>query len=353
MLLSILLALTLWQSQGVPEAGALQPLELNADTKLFLDEKVDRGLPAMLRLEALVEAVFRDRALGFTYAPATRTPVETFTARSGNCLSFTLLFIAMCRYLDLDARFREVEIAPLWTRNGNFISLNKHINAAVLIGNVGYAIDVFPGVERIEVGGQVVSDERGMAHFYNNKGVEELGSGNIEAAEENLRTALEMDATAVSPWINLGAARAYQGDYASAERYYRRALELNPRDHAAMSNLAIVMEKTHRPREATRLQAKVREFQDKNPYYHLNLGIQAYGEGRYQLAIDRYRKALKLKPREHNFHFALARAYAGLNRLDQAVKNLQLAFRYAPDPGSKHRYHHKLELLKAEPGTGL
>jgi len=72
-----------------------------------------------------------------------------------------------------------------------------------------------------------------------------------------------------------------------------------------MSNLAGVCALTGRAKEVLRIQAKVKEFREKNPYHHYNLGTQAFEEGRYQEAIAHYRRALKLKATEHNFYFAL------------------------------------------------
>ena len=80
------------QTAGPPAAANL--LELTPEIRSFVDQKVDRTLLPMPRLEALVTAVFQDSALGFGYAPETRSAAETFTSRSGNCLSFTILFIA-------------------------------------------------------------------------------------------------------------------------------------------------------------------------------------------------------------------------------------------------------------------
>jgi len=113
-----------------------------------------------------------------------------------------------------------------------------------------------------------------------------------------------------------------------------------------MSNLAGVCELTGRAKEVLRIQAKVKEFREKNPYHHYNLGTQAFEEGRYQEAIAHYRRALKLKATEHNFYFALARAYDMLGQKAEAISNLQLAEKYASDAANKQRYAEKLELLK-------
>ena len=108
MLASLLVGLLLAQAPvGLPALDA-NPLALSPEIQAFLDQKVNTGLADRERLEALVQAVFQDESLRFNYAPETRTAIETFTNRNGNCLSFTTLFIAMARYVGLDARFREV-----------------------------------------------------------------------------------------------------------------------------------------------------------------------------------------------------------------------------------------------------
>jgi Flp pilus assembly protein TadD len=347
MLYHLVLGLCLVRPQVAPALPEPGPMELSPEIRQFLDQKVDRNLPQMERLQALVSAVFRSNDLHFVYHAATRTAAETFRERSGNCLSFTILFISMARYLGLDARFREVEIPPVWSKSGNFVNLSQHVNAAVFIGGQAFAIDVFPGVNPIEVGGQVVSDARGLAHYYNNKGVDELGKGYIQAGESFLKKALDADPTTVNVWVNLGAAKAQSGNFKAAEKDYRKALELEPKNLAAMSNLANVCELTGREKEAQRLRNKVREFMARNPYHQYNLGLRAFDEGNYQGAVEHYRRAIRLKAAEHNFYFALARAYGMLGQKTEAVANLQLAEKYALDTANKQRYAEKLELLKS------
>jgi tetratricopeptide (TPR) repeat protein len=356
MLACLLLSLTLVQPLQAILPTDQDPIKLSPEMKQFLDKKVDRGLPQMERLQSLVAAVFRDAELNFKYSADSRTAIETFTTRSGNCLSFTLLFISMARYMNLDARFREVEVAPIFTKNGAFINLSQHLNAAVFIGRQAYAVDVFPGVNAIEIGGQIVPDERGLAHFFNNKGVDELAKGNFRQAEAYFKKALDTDPTIVCVWINLGAGSSQTGHNADAERYYRKALELDPQNLAAMSNLATLFDQTGKTKEATRLQLKVKEFREKNPYHHFNLGQEAYQAGRYEEALEHYKRAIKLKSTDHNFYFAVSRVYAQMGQNDEVVSSLRLAEKYASDESNRLRYAQKLELLKnmklhASPGS--
>jgi transglutaminase-like putative cysteine protease len=99
----LLLSLMLLQSSQIPMPLDQNPMTLSEEMKQFLDRRVDRNLPQMERLQALVSAVFHSKELSFSYVPATRTAIETYQTRGGNCLSFTLLFISMARYVNLDA----------------------------------------------------------------------------------------------------------------------------------------------------------------------------------------------------------------------------------------------------------
>ena len=78
MLACLILSLTLAQPLQVVLLSEPNPMELSVEMKQFLDRKVDRGLPQMERLQALVAAVFQDSELNFTYAAESRTAIETF-----------------------------------------------------------------------------------------------------------------------------------------------------------------------------------------------------------------------------------------------------------------------------------
>jgi tetratricopeptide (TPR) repeat protein len=341
--LSLLLAVPL-QAENL---GNANPLDVDPGMKQFLAEKIEPGRTPMQRLQSLVTAVFLDPDLKFSYAPVSRTASETFKNRDGNCLAFTFLFISMARHLNLDARFCEVKIPPIFTKQGEFVILNQHLKPVVFIAGEAYAIDIFPGIIPIGLNGRIVSDKRGFAHFFSNKGVDELGKGNYELADAYFDKALEMDDSTTGVWLNLGTARFRSGKLDEAERYYRKALELNPKNPAAMSNLASLCEMTGKLKEALRLNKKIQQFREKNPYYHFSLGLEAYMQGQYDAALAHYKRAAKLNATDHTFYFAIARMYAQLGKKRQMMANLKLAEKYASEPGDRLLYAQKPETLKS------
>lgn len=346
MVARLLLGLLLAAPLQAQEIDNINPLEINAAMKQFLAEKIGPGLTPMQRLQSLVNAIFLDPELKFAYAPVSRSASETFESRDGNCLSFTLMFLAMARHLNIDARFCEAKVSPMFTKKGEFVILNQHLKPVVFIDGNAYSIDIFPGIIPIGLDGRIVDDKRGLAHFFSNKGVDALGSGDFALAESSFKKALALDDSTAGAWLNLGTARFRAGNLKDAERFYRKALALNSKSMAAMNNLLAICELTGNQKEALRLKKKIQQFREKNPYYHYSLGLQASLEGHYDEALDHYKRATKLNTTEHTFYHALAQLYAQLGDKDKMVANLQLAEKYAADPNNKLRYAQKLEMLK-------
>jgi tetratricopeptide (TPR) repeat protein len=341
-LLGILLAFP------APDDSAMRenPLAMDPAMREFA-HKVGFGLLPMQRLQALVDAIFQNKELNFSYAPISRSAGDTFKNRNGNCLSFTFLFISMARYLGMDARFCEVNIPPEFTKKGDRVILIQHLKPVVYIEGEAYAIDIFPAIIPIGMDGQIVSDERGFAHFFSNKGVVEFSNSNYELADAYFTKALDLDSTTVGAWINLGAARFQTGKLEEAERCYKKALALNPKSPAAMNNLANIFEITGRVKEAFTLKKKIQQFREKNPYYHFDLGLQACRQGDNEKALAHFRRAAKLNSRDYTFYFEIARMYARIGKKKQMLSNLQLAIKYASEPDNKLKYAQKLEALKS------
>ena len=146
-------------------------------------------------------------------------------------------------------------------------------------------------------------------------------------------------------WSNLGVAWSYANRPKKAEDAYLKAIKLNKHEYTAMTNLAKLYENQGRNEEAAPLLVKVEHFRRKNPYYHFKLGETAFAGGDYQTAVRHYKQAIRRKTKEHEFHFALARAYTELGQFQRVAKSLEKAREYAPDVFNQKRYSQKLEML--------
>ncbi|MEE8584673.1 MAG: tetratricopeptide repeat protein [Acidobacteriota bacterium] len=323
-------------------------LALNEGMKRFLESKIDLNDPPRARLESLVSAVFHESTLGFTYQEGqTRTAAETFAQRGGNCLSFTTMFIALARQAGLDARFHEVDIAPVWSKRGKVVVVGRHINVVAYVDGVPFEVDLVPSLSRIRVGRRTVPDRRGFAHYYSNKGVDLLSQGSLLPALRHFEMATQSDPAASFAWGNLAVVQAKLGRDLAAESSYLRAIKASRGNLAAIHNLALFYQSSGREGKARKYWKKAKKFRNKNPYHHFNLGEEAFRSGNFNEAVKHYKSALRRKSEEHLFHFALAKAYAQLGEVEQVRKSLRKAHKHARETAWAERYSRKLQLLTA------
>jgi len=145
----------------------------------------------------------------------------------------------------------------------------------------------------------VLWDKLGMAYIH---------LQNFRSARKAYSQAMRYQKNNSVPLNNIGTTYYYQGKYGKSVKYYQRALKLNP-DSAS---------------------------------YHLNLGVSYLHMKKYQESVEEYRTALTLDPNvfadrsafgttievrgtDPEYYFYLAKVFASLGRVDEAVHSLRRA----------------------------
>ncbi|MCU0304291.1 MAG: tetratricopeptide repeat protein [Thermoanaerobaculales bacterium] len=202
----------------------------------------ERSVEPRLRLDALQRAIFDPDGLGFTYdEQRTVSAAEAFTTRSGNCLSFTALFVAMARGVGLPAVLMAVSVEPEVDRDGALVIVNRHVVAAVRsTGNRAAIVDFQASSSIPWVSRAVVDDVLASAMVHNNLGGAELRAGRLEAALGHLGIATRLAPGWSAGWVNLGVVRSRVGDLEGAFDAYRTALEAEPGNPSALNNLSVL-----------------------------------------------------------------------------------------------------------------
>jgi len=98
--------------QEPEDLSQIDILELSPGMITFLNNHVGDEYNRYTRLRLLLFAVIGEGQFDLVYDDSTRTAMETFRDQRGNCLSFTSMFVAMARYVNLDASYQEVKIPP-------------------------------------------------------------------------------------------------------------------------------------------------------------------------------------------------------------------------------------------------
>jgi len=350
-MLSILtLCFVLTQQPVAEEIVVYDPdtfFELSEEMKQFMDEHVMTRVGDAQRLTFLLNAIFREDGLNMTYSNhRTTTPSETFLLRTGNCLSFTAMFIAMARYSGVKAGFQEVFDLSSWTKRGEFTVFNRHINCAVWVEGKRKEVDFNYLNKRDFRLVTSVSDARGIAHFYNNLGVEELGAGDNAMAKYYFKKSIETDQEFSFGWANLGILHRIEGDFDLAEASYLRASKINPDDHTPELNLAHLYNLQGKQHQAERILKRVRRFLERNPFHHYQLGKEEFANGNYKESAKHFRRALRIHDTQPQFLTALAGAYQQMGKIKKATRLVEKAKENAA-MGEEALYDKKLQLLAA------
>jgi len=343
--------------QGEVLGGPSDQATVSEDEILALDPRmirwvehyVDIHADPISRLNQLLYAMIGKGTFGLEYDDSTHSASETYRTRRGNCLSFTNLFVAMARHVNLDANFQEVEIPPDWTRKDNTFMLNRHVNVLVRIGERGKQVVDF-NIEdfRTTYDRRKVSDERAMAHFYNNMGVQNMQEGDPRLALSYFRKAILDNNQQFSPaWSNLGTLYLSQGYPRHAEAAYLKALEVYPNEYVAMSNLARLYEQTGDSEKADFYNGQVASHRMKNPYYRYQLAREAFFSHDYETAIKHLKLAIRKKQSEDSFYFLLGLSYRQLGEQAEAEVAFEKAQFYADANNKENDYRGKLDLLKS------
>lgn len=298
------------------------------------------------RLQRLVQFVFSTDGLGLQYDPdATLSVTETFQQRRANCLSFTLLFVTLARQAGLKARVQEVGQVVTWYEDQGVIYIAGHVNAGLETGDRTVTVDLDSNVFYDQRGPRPISDQRALAHFYNNRGAALMAAGDLDGARAHYQMALQLDPRFIPGWNNLGVLNARQGDLNAATRDFDSALSIN-RNHAPTLSNASNLYRRMGDRRAEGLSMRLQRAQRQDPFYQFLRGQEAERGHDYAGAILHYRAAIKLYDNAPPFHFGLARAYFLIGNNPDALRQLQRARALAGSGPLRARYQAKIQALQ-------
>jgi Flp pilus assembly protein TadD len=284
---------------------------LPPELRTRLHAEVLAGEPSpTVRFQRLTNFIIAEDGLGMTYEEdATYTVAQAYATRQANCLTFTLLVLALAHEAGLEAYPQEMGETLSWREVDGTVYRDNHINAGVSVGTHRYTIDPAADLVLLSQPPVVVSHDRLLAHYYNNVAVDRMQEHQLPAALRDMDMALSLDPDYPTLWSNIGVMRLHAGDSNGAERAYARALELNPHDASALFNMVQLLDRRGDPREGY-FRQRLSRVEQKDPLQQFMLALDFERAGDYPHALERLQRAIQLKPDEHRFYAALARVYA-------------------------------------------
>ncbi len=272
--------------------------------------KADRMLSVQERVQRLVDFMVADDGLALRYLEQpTYGIAESYAQRKVNCLSFTLLFIAMARASGMHAYVQASDDALAMRVLGDTVYRATHVNAGIEIDGREYTVDVGWRSVLAVRNPRDISDAQAIALLHNNNAVERLLLGDKEDAAKQIEVALSLDPASPTAWSNAGVVHWRAGRRNAAEHAYLQALKLK-RDHlGALTNLVAMHRKNGDTRQADGYAKRLQRAQAVDPFSQFLIAQALANSGAYVDAIAHYRRAIRLLPGEPQFHRNLADAY--------------------------------------------
>jgi tetratricopeptide (TPR) repeat protein len=330
----------------------LDMLEMTPGMIEFITSYMDGARNRYAKMQRLVYAIIGDGNFELVYDDKTRTAQETFRDARGNCLSFTNLFIAMARYLEIHAEYQEVDIPPDWSIVGESFFFSQHVNVLVDLGvGIQRVVDFNMYDFQEKYDRRTISDARARAHYFSNIGVGHMMNGETTLAYANFRQAILEDRAFSPAWINMGILHRREKYPNYSEAAYKRALEIYQFSLIAMSNLANLYDEEGKTELAEKYLARVQSHRMKNPYYRYQIANSAFIDGDYKTAIKDLTYAIGKREDEDRFYFLLSLSYLMSGEKEEAQRWMKKAEEVAEESENQQKYSHKLNLLiSQDPG---
>lgn len=331
---AVLLSLALAEPPAPEQVMSVPP----ALAERIEQEVVARASNPAMRLDLLVDFMFSSSGLGFEYqATPTRDATATFASGRGNCLSFTLLFMAMAREAGLEVYPREVQVPPNNRREANLVFDIGHVNIGVDTPSRRAIVDFEPDfllAQRLarSYRGRRISTDRALAHFYNNRAAELLAQGRLPAARAWAEQALALAPDFVAALNTRGVIERRIGDLRQAERHFLTALDHDAEARNALFNLVGLYRATGDRKAMEARQAQLESLAPDDPYFQWDIGRYYEDLGELERARERFERAIGIAPgQDRLFYFSLARVLFQLGRPEQAEGHLSRALALIPD----------------------
>ena len=326
-----------------PEQVMAVPPEL---LDLLRTHVIDRSPRGLGRLERLVAFMYDPDGLGIHYRhDADLTVTEVWTTRQANCLSFTLMTIALARAAGVEAYGQEIARTLAWYAEGETLYFSNHVNAGIRIGSQEYTVDVGSDSVMTQDPPRRVDDSRLMSVYYSNRAAGLLAQGANAAAGRFIDAALAADPRYPAAWNNAGVLRLRSGDPVAAEASFLQALELDSSHDGTLMNLTSLYASRGDKARAEQYRRRLERLRKRNPYHMFLLAVEAERRDDYAGAERQYRRAISLHDDEHRFHFGLARVQLHLGDARGAGRSLRRAYELSSGD-MQAGYAAKLDVLR-------
>lgn len=297
------------------------------------------------KLGRIQDYLFSKKLFSYSYeARETYTAIEAFERKVGNCVSFTNLFIALTRSVDIQVQGALLTYPDSVEREGDLIVVRNHI-AAVYDRGEDVLIFDFSRLGKKRYPTADLLDDMGVTALYlNNLGSEELFAGRTESALHFFETAAKLAPEYTPTYANLGIVRRRLGDDEGALAAYHQALRIDLHQPTVLNNLAALYHSQGRVVEA-RAAITAANPRGAPPDLLMVRGNIELVEGRPRAALKHFKRAARTDPGAPEPWIEIALAQLARDRHNAARKAFLQALEVDPGNDTARRLLDENDLL--------
>lgn len=288
----------------------------------------------------------------FTYSQETYTAQETIDNLGGNCLSLTILTTAIARLAGVEVSYDLLNNNPTYALDQDMLVTSDHMRAVLNSGWMDANDTLFKVRGRITIDyfdtegmmfAQNISPVYQLSLYYSNKAVELMLKKRYVEAFAYASKATSIYPNNDSALNSIAILHSRLGDPRTAESIYEYGLlkELNQAP-VFYRNYAGMLGSQERTADIAKLDKLYSQVKENHPLEWIRAGKKAHREGKYELAIRHFNKALEITPELTGIHLLSARANLALGRLDEIDESLHQALDSAQTEGESMVYQRKL-----------
>lgn len=325
--------------------------EQQADFKRYFENPILHDTPAYERVYSYLRGI----TMYFGYQGKTFTAEQALLNASGNCLSLAILTTALADLAGVDTAYQLVDSTPVFESHRDIVYRGQHVRTKLLPsrqeyeesklvpGRSGLLIDYFPAPGTRFVAN--ITPAEYIAMYYNNQASEAIAQGDYNTAFWLLQKTLELTPDSAGALNSMAVVHRRAGDLDKAGEIFEYGITHLDDKVALLRNYRVLLEQQGRHDEVARINKKLAQIDDPNPFDWLHAGHGAYRDGDFREAVQYYKKAAKIAPYLHESYAGMAKAYYMIGDFNGAERAFRTALEKSQRLSTRSMYEAKLHAL--------
>lgn len=167
-------------------------------------------------------------------------------------------------------------------------------------------------------------------------GVAQQQRGEVSAALESFRQAVRIKPDYIEVYYSMGLALRDKGDFRASTECYRQAVAIEPNNVDALNNLGAALQHGGEFEAAIDCYRRALRINPSRVEAYNNMGIAQQSNGDLDAAIDSFKMAIKHRPDYANAYNSMGHALQDKGDLSGAIDCYNNALRITPDSAQTH-----------------